>query len=135
MLKTAVLSDLRAAGQVYRQMRQARAEGTPIRFERRRRLPVVRLSHWHATMEGCLLSGETGTAVRDVFHTFSEQQQRALTFTPCDGAWCERVIFWKKQLKPALSPRQYHDAMLKIVHWYARCVRMRAGARKRECVQ
>lgn len=130
MLKTEILSDLHAAGQVYRKMRQARAEGTPLRLEERRRLPVVRLSHWPATMEGCLLSGETGAAVRDVFHSFSEEQQRALTFTPCDGAWCERVTFWKEQLKPALPPEQYDDAMRKIIAWYIRCVKRRAAARK-----
>lgn len=130
MLNTDVFRDLRAAGQVYRKMRQARAEGAPVRFEERRRFPVVRLSYWYATMEGCLLSGETGAAVRDVFHSFSEEQQRALTFTPRNGAWCERVVFWKERLKPALPPEQYYDAMRKIIAWYIHCVKRRAAARK-----
>ena len=85
-------------------------------------IPVIKTGYWGQTMEGCLFYSRQWQAVRDVFGSFDEDTQRALTFTPEDGEWPDRVRFWQRQLKPALPSEMYHAAMLKIIRWYAQLI-------------
>ena len=79
-------------------------------------------------MEGCLFCGQKRQPIRDVFGSFPEEVQRSLVFTPKGrGEWIERARFWARELKPALQPEMYHEAMLRIIGWYAHCLRRRAA--------
>jgi len=49
-------------------------------------VPVMHIGCWTFTMETWLLEGELAKAVRSVFAAFPEAIQRALTFTPENGA-------------------------------------------------
>ena len=88
-------------------------------------IPVYELSSWGATMESCLdLPKETRAAVREVFYTFDEETQRALTFSPTErGEWIARARFWAYTLKPTLSKEHYHIAISAILKWYIHCVK------------
>ena len=88
-------------------------------------IPVLKTGCWTFTMEACLLTGELGRAVRSVFANFPEAIQRALTFTPENGAWADRAKLWQTVLKLSLPSRQYHAAMQKFLAHYARVVRKR----------
>ena len=90
-------------------------------------IPAIHTGCWTFTMEACLLEGELGKAVRSVFAAFPEAIQRALTFTPENGAWADRARLWQTVLKLALPLRQYHAAMRRILAHYARVVRKRRG--------
>lgn len=76
-------------------------------------------------MEAGLFCGQKWQPVRDVFGNFPEETKRALAFTPkgC-GEWVERARFWARELKPVLPTEMYHEAMLRIIGWYVRCLRM-----------
>lgn len=99
-----------------------------LRAHRRAKNAVVP-GYWGMTMEGCLFPGRKWKPVYDVFATFDKETQRRLTFTPEDGEWVDRVNFWKRELRPKLTPEMYHEAMLKICGWYVRCVRRRHTVR------
>lgn len=123
-----LLQDIRAAAKTFSAVRAARKAGATsaeIKVRPTYTLPVVRLGYWGQTMEGCLFYGPQWQAIRDVFNTFDDDTQHALTFTPEDGKWPDRCRFWQQHLKPALPPEQFHAAMLKLIQWYIRCVRRR----------
>lgn len=87
------------------------------------KVPLYNLPYWPQTMEGCLLTGELGKAVRDVFYSMPEPIQHALTFSPESGWWTARAKLWQTVLKLTLPPRQYYTAINKIIRWYVHCVR------------
>lgn len=123
-----LLQDIRAVAGTFGAIRAARRAGASsvkITAQPVHTIPVIKTGYWGQTMEGCLFYSRQWQAVRDVFGSFDEDTQRALTFTPEDGEWPDRVRFWQRQLKPALPSEMYHAAMLKIIRWYARCVRRR----------
>ncbi len=128
-----ILKDVSAAVEAFGAIRRARKRGAnrvKIEVKAVKTLPVVTLSYWGQTMEGCLFTGKEWKPVRDVFDSLDADTQRALTFTPQDGRWADRARFWQEQMKPALPPEIYHRAMLKLTHWFAHCVRMRLEAAK-----
>lgn len=88
-------------------------------------IPVIDIGCWTFTMETCLLTGELEKTVRSVFTTFPEVIQHALTFTPESGGWVDRAKLWQTALKLALSPKQYHAALRKILAHYTKVVRRR----------
>ena len=88
-------------------------------------IPVLNIGCWGFTMEGCLLTGERGKAVKSVFATFPSYIQHALTFSPESGGWADRARFWQAVLRPWLAPKQYHAAMQKFIRYYVRCMRRR----------
>lgn len=77
----------------------------PTQYRDVYRVPLYNLPYWPQTMEGCLLAGELGKAVRSVFYTMPEPIQHALTFTPESGGWTVRAKLWQTVLRPVLPPR------------------------------
>ncbi|MCI9466934.1 MAG: hypothetical protein HFE99_07435 [Ruminiclostridium sp.] len=105
-----------------------KAGASAVQLKRLYSVPVVRPSYWGFTMEACLLYVGKWKPVVDVFRSFDEKIQHALTFHPgSPKGFVERAKFWQSALKPALPSELYHEAMLKITHWYAHCVRNRLG--------
>lgn len=118
-----LLQDIGSAVGVFTELRRARAAGKNIRFQRVYQVPALRLNYWSWTMEDSLFYEKKWLPVRDVFDSFSEDTQRALTFTPKDGEWGDRVRFWQRELRPALDPELYHEAILTLVRWGIQCRR------------
>lgn len=121
-----ILQDIKTAVKLTGEVRRARKAGASgVQLQRVYSVPVFRLPYWGATMEGCLFYSRKWQPVQDVFDSFDAETQRALTFTPEAGAWTDRARFWQRELRPALEPELYHEAMLILVQWYIRCVKMR----------
>lgn len=99
-----------------------------VRLEEKRltEIPVARFNYWSWTLESCLFYSADDVAIRDVFNTFDEATQKALTFAPDTTAgFVERAQLWKEALRPALPPEQYHRAMTRILDWYIKCAKKR----------
>lgn len=124
-----ILQDIKTAVAVFSKVREAQKSGaSAVQVKPVYTVPVVRFGYWGFTMEGCLFYGEKWKPVRDAFDTLDEKTQHSLTFTPQEpGEWVERVQLWRDLLRPALPPGLYHEAMLKVIHWYVHCVRQRMG--------
>lgn len=121
-----ILADITTAVKLTAQVRQDRNEGNDVRLEAVRRLPVVNFGYWGFTPEGCLFYGEKWKPVRDVFHSFPEETQYALTFAPKTGEWTSRVELWEKPLREALPPDLYAEAMAILCEWVLNCMKHRA---------
>ncbi len=78
-------------------------------------MPVLKFSYWGSTSEGCLFHGAKWQPIRDVFDTFSESTQHALTFSKKDGEQANRIRFWQRELRPALESELYHEAIFILV--------------------
>lgn len=132
MLNKGIFSDLRAAGQVFGRLRNARwnGHGVHIGVSETLSIPVYEMSLRGGTMESTLLKEELNAAVRKVFYTFDREQQHALTFAPEDGGWVDRAVFWRETLKPALPPAQYYAAMERLLSWYISCVKRRKAVQQ-----
>lgn len=88
-------------------------------------VPVVNLGCWNFTMEACALCGELEKAVRPVFAAFPKVVRQALTFTPESGGWAGRARFWDTVLRLALPPKQYHQALQRLLRSYKRAAGIR----------
>ena len=127
--KMNILQDIATAVKLTGEVRKARkarkagADGLQVR--RVWSVPVIRCSYWGSTMEGCLFYEKKWKPLRDVFDSFPQETQHALTFTPKDGEWADRARFWQYQLRTAMEPKLYQEAMGILLRWYIHCVRMR----------
>ena len=122
-----ILADITTAVKLTFDMRKERKEGHSVRVEKVYRVPVVNFGYWGFTPESCLFYGEKWQPVRDVFHTFSEEIQHALTFVPKDDEWSSRVELWEEPLRKALPPDMYLEAMSILCDWVLRCMKRRAA--------
>ena len=121
-----IFQDVKTVVRLVGEIRGARKAGADaIQIQPVRNIPSYRLSYWGSTMEGCLFYDPKWQPLREVFDSFSENTQHALTFSPKDGEWCDRVRFWQQELRDALEPNLYHEAMRTLLGWYIRCVRAR----------
>ena len=122
-----ILADITTAVKLTAQVRRSRNEGRNVRLEAVYRVPLVNFGYWGFTPESCLFYGDKWKPVRDVFHTFPEETQHILTFTPKDGEWTSRVELWEKLLREALSPDLYLEAMTILSEWVLQCMKRQAG--------
>lgn len=121
-----ILQDIAAAAQLTNQVRKERKEGFPAKLEKVYRLPVVKFGYWGFTPEACLFYGVKWKPVRDVFDSFPEEVQHALTFTPQTGEWLSRVELWEEPLRKVLPPDLHAEAMAILCEWVLRCMKRRA---------
>ena len=101
-----LFSDAKTAMDIFGKLRRIRKAQKEPAVTVSLKLPILNMSYWPSTMENCLLLGDTGKAARKVFLTFPEDVQHAMTFTP------------------KLPPKQYHEAIQKLIRWSIRCVRL-----------
>lgn len=119
-----LLSDVKTAVDIFGKLRSIRKEGKAPAVTVSLKLPILNVSYWPSTVESCILLGDVGKAACKVFLTFPEDVQHAMTFAPRRGEYADRIRLWQKALKPALPPKQYHEAIQKIIRWSIRCVRV-----------
>lgn len=102
-------------------VRQARKDGGEVQVRKVRQIPLADLGYWGWTMEASLFYREKWAPVRRVFDTLDKETKHALTFAPKSGEWPARVRFWQDKLKPALPPKLYHEAIIKLLQHGIRC--------------
>lgn len=119
-----ILQDIATAVKLTGEVRKARKAGASrVEVKPVYTVPAVRFGYWGFTMEGCLFCGPKWRPLRDVFSSFPEKTQHALTFSPKDGEWGDRVRFWKRELRDALEPKLYHEMIHTLIQWGIRCRR------------
>ena len=122
-----IFKDIATAVRLTEKVRKGRKEGRNVSLEVAYRLPGINFGYWGFTPEACLFYGGKWKPVRDMFHSFPEETQHALTFTPQDDEWVSRVELWEKPLREALSPELYAEAMVILCEWVLRCMKRRAA--------
>lgn len=118
-----ILSDVKTAVDIFGKLRSIRKEKKVPAVTVSLELPILNVSYWPSTVESCILLGDVGKAARKVFLTFPEDVQHAMTFTPKRGEYADRIRLWQKTLRPVLPPKQYHEAIQKIIRWSIQCMR------------
>lgn len=81
------------------------------------------------TVEGCVLFNcgkEMFDKVSDFFETLPHDTRKSLCFSPENGEYIDRAIFWRQALKLVLSEKEYQIAVGKILHWYIHCKKLKA---------
>lgn len=121
-MRNNILSDIKTAARLFKQVRQAGKEGVEIRVRKQAPLTVIdkspSLIH---TVEGCTLlnCGQTiYDAASRAFMELSREKRHQLYFSPKDGEFIERANLWREILKPVMTPGQYGIAVRAILHWY-----------------
>ncbi len=129
-----IFQDIKTAVKMTGEIRRARKAGvSAIQLRPVYRVPYIPFGPaFPNTIEGCKvlnMGREVSQAVAEVFYGFPYEVQRRLEFTPEEpGGWAKRARFWQEQLKPALPPKMYHAVMMKVIGWYAHCLRARKEA-------
>lgn len=133
-LKPSLLSDLVAGVAAIKTARKLRKQGAnKVTIAATKAVPIVDFGYWGWTPEWSLKYPGTRDTVRAVFHSFSEDVQHKLTFTPNDGEMAERARLWQEALRPVLSPKQYSDTILVILDWLVQVKRFQLGLRGKLC--
>ena len=128
-----ILQDIKTAIKLTGEVRKAREAGASgVQVKPVYTVPAVHFGYWGFTPEACLFYGEKWKPVRDVFKTFPEETQHALTFAPKDDEWTSRVELWEEPLREALSPDMYMEAMAILCDWVFRCMKRRAAEMEAE---
>ena len=126
-----IFTDIAAAVKLTGEVRKARKEGADsVKIKPVYTVQCVTLKPAYLnTIEGCLtweLGREADRSVMEVFKSLPYETQRRLEFTPKEpGGWADRARFWQQQLKPALPTDMYHAVMIRLISWYAHCLRRR----------
>lgn len=121
-----ILTDTFTAVNLTSNIRRERKEGKDVRLDKVYCIPVINPGYWGFTPEWCLFCEEKWKPIRDVFHNFPEETQHALTFTPKDWEWTDRIELWEKPLRDALPLDMYMEAMAILCDWALRCMKRRA---------
>ena len=115
-LTPTLISDFVVGVEAIKTARKLRKRGAnKVAITTAKSIPIVDFGYWGWTPEWCLKYPGTRDTVRAVFHSFSEDVQHKLTFSPTDGEFVERARLWQEALRPVLSPKQYSDTILVIL--------------------
>lgn len=121
-MRNSILSDIRTAARLFKQVRQAGKEGVEVRIREQAPLSVIDISpSLIHTVEGCVLMncGQTiYDAASRAFMGLPCEKRHQLSFAPKDGEFIGRANLWKEILKPAMASDQYGIAIKEILHWY-----------------
>lgn len=120
-MKNNILSDLKTSARLFLDMRKARKNGAEVIVEKKKVLPLIQTGGFYGTVEGCTLSHLDRAIVlkaQKAFKELPDEIKHQLQFSPEDGEFIERVRFWRDILNPVMDEKQYHIAMLEIIHWY-----------------
>lgn len=124
-----LLSDIRTAANVFKQIRQARKTGADVEVRHITQIPVLKgAPSFLDTVEGCALANldyaifeKAGAAFKELNYNIKRQ----LSFSPQNGEFVERAMLWRKILYKSLSGKQRYKAMKAILDNYIRIKEMR----------
>jgi len=93
-----IVTDMKAAVNLFKDMRKARREGTGVVIKQCRELPFVKSGPgFYDTPEGCNLNHcgrRIDKAAQKAFAALPYEEKRRMCFTPKAGEYVERVDFW-----------------------------------------
>ena len=128
ILMKSILSDIKTAVSMFREVRKDRSSGSGIRVQQVKEYPVLTTCGILSTVEGCALingNSEIFCIAQQVFNKHPYEERHRLAFSPQNGEFTERVRFWRELLRPVLSEKQCHEAMQTIIRWYIHIKRNR----------
>ena len=122
-----IVTDMKAAVNLFKDMRKARREGTGVVIKRCRELPLVKSGPgFYDTPEGCNLN-HCGRVIdreaREAFAALPYEEKRRMCFTPKAGEYVERAEFWRNMLEPVLTDKELRAAMMRLLRLYIYCKR------------
>ncbi|MCI9547472.1 MAG: hypothetical protein HFH60_12450 [Lachnospiraceae bacterium] len=116
------IADVKEAAKAFAAAREARVRRLEPKIKVFVNMPVINRSPaFYETPEGCMFANGDKSlhdAIWEAFKGLSYEDKRLLCFSPKPGGYLLRAQIWADTLEPALSPRQFHKAMGKILHLY-----------------
>lgn len=64
---------------------------------------------------------DTHSIALSAFRALPYDKQHSLAFSPRNGEFTSRALFWASILQPILPQKAYHAAMIQILNWYRHC--------------
>lgn len=119
--------DAKKAIDIFTEIRKARKEGHEIEVRQLRQIPLYTGNSFLNTVEGCTLINHEEfifEQVDEIFSQFSAEEQHRLAFAPKKGEFINRVNFWRENLSPVMTNRDYRKAMITIISWYIKIIKM-----------
>lgn len=121
-MKSNLLSDAKTAVGIFKAMRKSRKAGQEIKIKSTISVPIMQLGcGFYDTVEGCTLSwcsSEIVEASRKAFYSLAPETGRVFSQPSKDGEFVVRAFCWKEILKPFLTAKDSHVAMIRILKWY-----------------
>lgn len=122
-MKNNLINDISTVAGIYKEIRKARKEGRSVKVESKISVPVVGSvgCGFYDTIEGCTLSkcsSEIVEASQKAFNSLAPEIRRVFSQAPKDGEFVIRAFCWKELLKPVLTAKDSHIAMVEIIKWY-----------------
>ena len=122
-MRNNILSDIKTAARLFKQVRQAGKEGVEVRVRKAGPLspPIMPDTAFIHTMEGhTLVGGDRGVydAAAKAFAGLPREERRRFARSPGDGEYIGRAHFWKRLFGASMPPGQAREAMIAILHHY-----------------
>lgn len=125
------IKDVKAAAEIFKDIRNARKEGDAIEIRKMRSIPLYTIGPgFYSTVEGCTLSWLDRETVKIISAAYDElpvEDKMRLAISPKDGEFIERAYFWRDMMALVLNEKQLHIAFRKILCWYIHIKRMNKG--------
>lgn len=122
-MRNKILSDIKTAARLFKQVRQAGKEGVEVCIRKAGPLtplimPETTFIH---TMEGHAVVNcdkSVYAAAAEAFKKLPLEERHRLASPPEDGEYIRRARFWKGLFSTAMRPEQARAAMIAVLHWY-----------------
>ena len=122
-MRNNILSDIKTAARLFKQVRQAGKEWVEVSIRKARSLtplimPETTFIH---TMEGhAVVNGDKSVyaAAAKAFKKLPQEERHRLASPPEDGEYIRRARFWKGLFSTAMRPEQARAATSVILHGY-----------------
>lgn len=124
------ITDIRAAVNMFTEIRKARKEGVAIEVRQCKQLPFIKSGGFYNTVEGCTLAWLDKRIVsrsQGAFNELPDDVKNLLYFSPKDGEFTDRANFWRYLLEPVLTAEELRTAMIRILRWYIHIKHMHLG--------
>ena len=125
-----IVTDMKAAVNLFKDMRKARKEGIAVEVRQCQQLPFIRCGGFYNTVEGLTLSyldKKIADNSQEAFNRLSEDVKNLLYFSPKDGEFADRANFWRYLLEPVLTAEELRTALICILRWYIHIKHMHLG--------
>lgn len=124
------ITDIRAAVNMFTEIRKARKEGVAVEVRQCKQLPFIKSGGFYNTVEGCTLAWLDKRIVsrsQGAFNELPDDVKNLLYFSPKDGEFTDRANFWRYLLEPVLTAEELRTAMIRILRWYIHIKHMNLG--------
>lgn len=127
-MKNNLVTDVKTAVNLFRDMRKERKNGCNIEVKKVVDVPVINCGPtFFNTVEGCrLINGEYQIfeSAKQAYDKLSQDEKYKLAHAPKDGEFIARAHFWKSVLRTTMDSKQYRTAIYLILSWYVHIKQM-----------